>query len=132
MHRINGHTGLGRWIGHSDVGDGDILQVNINEVHVGVLNSQVLSVECTSGRTWVVDNSTSPRLTIFVAVLDRTFLERCNGVLREVETGFISTVNLEVFHGHDCSLAAAVCKHGTDVGEGDIAHGVVSGVTVSR
>ena len=49
VHRVNGHTGLSRWVGHRDVGDGDMLQVNIDEVHVGVLNGQVLSVECTSG-----------------------------------------------------------------------------------
>ena len=48
-HGVNGHTGLGRWVGDGHVQDRDVLQVNIDEVHVRVLHGQVLCVECTSG-----------------------------------------------------------------------------------
>ena len=129
-HRVNRHTGLSRWVGDGHVRDGDVLQVNIDEVHVGVLDGQVLSVQSTSGGTWVVDDGTAPRLTVGVTVLDRPFLQGGHGVLWEVETGLIDAVNFEVFHGEDRTLAAAVSKHSTDVGEGHIAHRVVSSVTV--
>ena len=129
-HRVNGHTGLSRWVGDGDVRDGDVLEVNVDEVHVGVLDGEVLSVQSTGGGTGVVHDGTSPGLSVGVTVLDRPFLQRSNGVLWEVETRLISAVNLEVFHGDNGSLAAAVGEHGTDVGEGHVAHGVVSGVTV--
>ncbi len=129
-HRVNGHTGLSRWVGDGHVRDGDVLQVNIDEVHVGVLDSQVLSVQSTSGGTWVVDDGTAPRLTVSVTVLDRPFLQGSHGVLREVETGLIDAIDFEIFHGDNRTLAAAVREHSTDVGEGHVAHRVVSGVTV--
>ena len=130
-HRVNGHTGLSRWVGDGDVRDRDVLQINVDEVHVGILNGQVLSVQSTSGGTWVVDDGTAPRLTVGVAVLDRPFLQGGHGVLWEVETCLVNTVDGEVFHGDNRSLAATVREHSTDVGEGDIAHGVVARVTVS-
>ena len=132
VHRVNGHTGLCRWVGDGHVRDGDMLEVNIDEVHVGVLDGQVLSVQSTSGGTWVVDDGTAPRLTVGVTVLDRPFLQGRHGVLWEVETSLIDAVDFEVFHGEDRTLAATVREHGTDVCEGHVAHGVVSGVTVRR
>ena len=130
-HRVNGHTGLSRWVGDRDVGDSDMLQVNIDEVHVGVLDRQVLCVQSTGGGTGVVHNGAAPGLSVGVTILDGPFLERRNGVFREVETSFVNAVNGEVFHGDNRTLAAAVREHSTNVGEGDIAHGVVTRVTIS-
>ena len=73
MHRVNGDTGLCRRVGHRDVGQRHVLEVNINEVHIGVLHCQVLCVQSTGCGTWVVDDGTSPCLTVLVTVLDVTF-----------------------------------------------------------
>ena len=48
-HGVDGHTGLSRWVGDRDVRNGDMLEVNVDEVHVGVLHRQVLSMQSTSG-----------------------------------------------------------------------------------
>ena len=88
-------------------------------------------MQCTSRGTGVVHDRTSPSLTIGVTILERTFLQRSHSVLWEVETGFVGTIDGEVFHRDDGPLTAAVGEDRTNVGEGYVVHRVVSCVTVS-
>ena len=132
MHRVNGDTGLCGRVGHRDVGQRHVLEVNIDEVHVGVLHRQVLCMQSTGRGTWEVHDGTSPGLSILVTVLDVTFNQRSYRILWEVETGFVHTVDAEVRHGEDRSLTASVGEDRPDVGERHVTHRVVTRVTVCR
>ena len=129
-HRVDGNTRLCRWVGYADVGQRQVFQVHVDEVHVGIFHREVLCVESASRRTWEVHDCTSPRASKGVAVLDVAIDQRSHSVLWEVETGFINTIDREVGHGDNSTLATSVGEHRTNIGEGHLAHGVVTGVTV--
>ena len=130
VHGVDGHTGLAGRVGDAHVGNGHVLQINIDEVHVGVRDGDVLDEEAASGGSWVVDDRATPRLSVCVAVLQGTFRQDGDGVLSEVETRIVRAVHGEVRHLDDRPLTRAVLEGRSDVREGHVVHGEVAHVGV--
>ena len=130
VHGVDGHTGLAGRVADAHVGNGHVLQINIDEVHVGIRDGDVLDKEAASGGTWVVDDRATPSLSVGVAVLHGTFRQDGDGVLSEVETRIVRAVHGEVRHLDDRPLTRAVLEGRSDVREGHVVHGEVTHVGV--